>query len=294
MDVGTGVTLVAESVLRALDLDRAVELVQEVCRIPSVLGDEGALAAFLAPSVMRDSAFDEVELQPVLEDRPNAVGHVSFGGGPTVVLTGHMDTKPASHGWSITEPFSGALIDGAVYGHGVMDMKAALACQIVAIERTHLDGEAATKAVTGTQIDPGTEDPPGGQRHEFVPRLGIGIPRAAPARLLNDVVLYRREVRQPESHHLFPLPVLLEPAAVVTPYVQGDDQQARYRSLGDRQLRHRLLPVADVHRPSEPFGGRHHASLAWYHAMVAARPASKSEKVGRQPSSILILVESIA
>ena len=139
MDVGTGSTFVAESVLRVLDLGRAVELVQEVCRIPSVLGEEGDLAAFLA-SVMRGSAFDDVELQPVVEDRPNAVGHVSFGDGPTVVLTGHMDTKPVSHGWSATEPFSGALIDGAVYGHGVMDMKAALACQIVAIEAVRASG----------------------------------------------------------------------------------------------------------------------------------------------------------
>ena len=51
-----------------------------------------------------------------------------------------MDTKPVSHGWSVTEPFSGALIDGAVYGHGVMDMKAALACQIVAIEAVRASG----------------------------------------------------------------------------------------------------------------------------------------------------------
>ena len=139
MDVGTGSTFVAERVLRALDLGRAVGLVQEVCRIPSVLGEEGDLAAFLA-SVMRESGFDDVELQPVVEDRPNAVGHVSLGDGPTVVLTGHTDTKPVSHGWSVTEPFSGALIDGAVYGHGVMDMKAALACQIVAIEAVRSSG----------------------------------------------------------------------------------------------------------------------------------------------------------
>jgi acetylornithine deacetylase len=139
VDVGTGSTVAAERVLRALDLGRAVELVQEVCRIPSVLGEEGDLAAFLA-SVMRESAFDDVELQPVVQDRPNAVGHVSLGDGPTVVLTGHMDTKPVSHGWSVTEPFSGALIDGAVYGHGVMDMKAALACQIVAIEAVRASG----------------------------------------------------------------------------------------------------------------------------------------------------------
>jgi acetylornithine deacetylase len=133
-------TTVASSVLDALDLDRSVELVREVCRIPSVLGEEGALAAFLADT-MAGSGFEEVELQPVLEDRPNAVGHLSFGGeGPTVVLTGHMDTKPVSHGWSATEPFSGDLIDGSVYGHGVMDMKAALACQIVAMEAVRASG----------------------------------------------------------------------------------------------------------------------------------------------------------
>ena len=81
MDVGTGARRRPASVLGALDLDRAVELVQEVCRIPSVLGEEGALAGFLA-SVMRDSGFEDVELQPVMPDRPNAVGRRSFGDGP--------------------------------------------------------------------------------------------------------------------------------------------------------------------------------------------------------------------
>ena len=138
MDVGIEPT-VATSVLGALDLDRAVELVREVCRIPSVLGEEGPLATFLADT-MTASGFEDVELQPVLEERPNAVGHVSFGDGPTVVLTGHMDTKPVSHGWEVTEPFSGDLIDGSVYGHGVMDMKAALACQIVAMEAVRASG----------------------------------------------------------------------------------------------------------------------------------------------------------
>lgn len=127
------------AVLAGLDLDRAVKLVQEVCRIPSVLGEEGQLAAFLA-SVMRESGFDAVELQPVLAGRPNALGEVRFGPGRRVVMTGHMDTKPVSHGWTRAEPFSGDLVDGAVYGHGVMDMKAALACQIVAIEAAARSG----------------------------------------------------------------------------------------------------------------------------------------------------------
>ncbi len=139
MDVGTGTSEVTEQVLGRLDLDRAVELVREVCRIPSVLGDEGPLAEYLA-SVMRDSGFDEVALQPVLPERPNAIGEVRLGPGRRIVMTGHMDTKPVSHGWEVTEPFSGALIDGSVYGHGVMDMKAALVCQIVAIEGVRSSG----------------------------------------------------------------------------------------------------------------------------------------------------------
>jgi acetylornithine deacetylase len=139
MDLGAGSMAAIRPALDAIDLERAVDLVREVCRIPSVLGDEGSLAAFLG-STMRASEFEDVELQPVIEDRPNAVGHVSFGDGPAVVLTGHMDTKPVSHGWEVTEPFSGALIDGSVYGHGVMDMKAALACQIVAIQAVRESG----------------------------------------------------------------------------------------------------------------------------------------------------------
>lgn len=152
MDVGTGTEAVTDRVLATLDLDRAVELVQQVCQIPSVLGEEGPLAEFLA-STMRGSGFQGVELQPVLADRPNAIGEVDFGPGRRVVMTGHMDTKPVSHGWTVTEPFSGALVDGSVYGHGVMDMKAALACQIVAIEAVRdagldLHGTLAMAAVS--------------------------------------------------------------------------------------------------------------------------------------------------
>src|SRR5450759_2942506 len=87
----------AAPVLGNVDLDRAVELVRQVCRIPSVLGEEGDLAAFLA-DVMRESGFEAVGLQPVAPGRPNAIGEVSFGRGRRVVLTGHTDTKPESHG----------------------------------------------------------------------------------------------------------------------------------------------------------------------------------------------------
>jgi acetylornithine deacetylase/succinyl-diaminopimelate desuccinylase-like protein len=134
------------AVLSHLDLDRVVDLAQEVCRIPSVLGSEGPLAEFLV-SVMKESGFENVALQPVLADRPNAIGEVNFGPGRRVVMTGHMDTKPVSQGWNITDPFSGELIDGSVYGHGVMDMKAALVCQIVAIEAAAQSGVLTSGAL---------------------------------------------------------------------------------------------------------------------------------------------------
>lgn len=138
--------------LATIDTDRLIELVREVCRIPSVLGEEGPLAAFLH-DLMRESGFEATELQPVIGDRPNSLGELSFGAGPRVVFTGHMDTKPVSHGWTAAEPFSGDLIDGKVYGHGIMDMKAALVCQIVAMEALRdsglpLSGTLAMAAVS--------------------------------------------------------------------------------------------------------------------------------------------------
>src|ERR1039458_8225179 len=68
----------------AVDTDRLIELVQQVCRIPSVLGEEGELAGFLH-SVMAASGFEAAGLQPVLPGRPNALGEMSFGPGPRVV-----------------------------------------------------------------------------------------------------------------------------------------------------------------------------------------------------------------
>jgi acetylornithine deacetylase len=139
MTVDTVGPAFAALVLERLDLDRAVDLVRQVCRIPSILGGEGELAAVLA-GVMRKSGFESVELQPALPGRPNAIGEITFGPGPRVVMTGHLDTKPVSRGWQRAAPFSGDLLDGAVYGHGVMDMKAALACQLVAMEAVRASG----------------------------------------------------------------------------------------------------------------------------------------------------------
>ena len=147
-----GADEVARAAIESVDLDLAVELSREVSRIPSVLGEEGPLADFIA-GALRQLGFEQVELQPVVRDRPNAIGELPFGPGRRVVLTGHLDTKPVSHGWTVAEPYSGDLVDGRVYGHGIMDMKGALACQIAALAGLReaglpLAGTAAFAAVS--------------------------------------------------------------------------------------------------------------------------------------------------
>ena len=143
---------VARAAIESVDLHLAVELCREVSRVPSVLGEEGPLAEFIA-GALPELGFEQVELQPVLPDRPNAIGEVPFGPGRRVVLTGHLDTKPVSHGWTVAEPYSGDLVDGRVYGHGIMDMKGALACQMAALAGLReaglpLSGTAAFAAVS--------------------------------------------------------------------------------------------------------------------------------------------------
>jgi acetylornithine deacetylase/succinyl-diaminopimelate desuccinylase-like protein len=76
--------------------------------------------------------FDRVYQQEALPGRANVVGVADSGRpGPTLVLTGHIDTKPVCHGWD-TDPYSGALEEGKIHGHAVMDMKASVACLIEA------------------------------------------------------------------------------------------------------------------------------------------------------------------
>lgn len=155
----SGAGEVARAAIASVDVDLAVDLCRRVSRIPSVLGEEGPLAEFIA-ATMHDLGFEKVALQPVLPGRPNAVGELGFGPGRRVVLTGHLDTKPESHGWTAAEPYSGDLLGGRVYGHGIMDMKGALACQIVALAGL----KDAGLPITGTAAFAAVSDHMGDQR----------------------------------------------------------------------------------------------------------------------------------
>lgn len=146
-------------VSEAVDGDEAVDITREIVRIPSVVGGEGACARALAAR-MAGLGYDSVFLQDALPDRPNVVGIVESGRpGPTVVLTGHIDTKPVCIGWD-DDPYSGRLADGVLHGHAVMDMKGGIGALVeagaaLARVREHWCGTVLVAAVAdhmGDQI----------------------------------------------------------------------------------------------------------------------------------------------
>lgn len=117
--------LSATAALEAVDLDDAVAVTQEIVRIPSVVGEEAELSDALTAR-MRGMGYDEVYQQEALPGRKNVVGVVDSGRpGPTIVLTGHIDTKPVCVGWD-EDPYTGRLDGDRLYGHAVMDMKAGI------------------------------------------------------------------------------------------------------------------------------------------------------------------------
>jgi acetylornithine deacetylase len=124
------VTSLVERPLASVDRRLALDLTQRLVRIPSVVGDEDAIGRALEDA-MRTLGFERVRREEVYPGRANVIGEVDFGPGPSIVLTGHMDTKPVCVGWD-GDPYGGELSGDRLYGHGVMDMKAALACEIVA------------------------------------------------------------------------------------------------------------------------------------------------------------------
>jgi acetylornithine deacetylase len=111
--------------LDVVDRAEAVRLTQEIVRIPSVVGDEAALSNQLTARMGR-MGYDEVYQQEALAGRSNVIGVVESGRpGPTMVLTGNIDTKPVCVGWN-DDPYSGRIEDGRLHGHAVMDMKAGI------------------------------------------------------------------------------------------------------------------------------------------------------------------------
>jgi succinyl-diaminopimelate desuccinylase len=117
---------------RDVSFERAIQFAAEIIRIPSLPGEEGAVAARIVDE-MRTLGFDEART-----DRAgNVIGRIAgTHGAPAVVLCSHMDVVDPGDpdGWE-HDPWGGVIEDGWLHGRGSMDVKGQLALQVYAAAR---------------------------------------------------------------------------------------------------------------------------------------------------------------
>ena len=144
---------------RVREISRAVEarrgdtvrLLQDLVRVPSVTGEEGAVQevverAFRERGLAVDAweatpeevapYLDHVGEQAAYENRPNIVGVRSGrGGGRSILLNAHVDTVASgdTSAWS-RDPFSGEIEGDLLYGRGSCDMKGGLVTHLAALD----------------------------------------------------------------------------------------------------------------------------------------------------------------
>jgi acetylornithine deacetylase len=99
---------------------------------PNPPGDEREVVA-VARDVMSRLGFVAVRTVGMEQERPNLLGEVGGGAGPTLMFNGHLDTKPAGDlsEWA-TGPYDPVIRDGRLYGLGATDMKGAVAAMVYA------------------------------------------------------------------------------------------------------------------------------------------------------------------
>ena len=117
-----------DEVLRRLDDAYTMRLSEEMIGIPSVTGEEEALALYIKEKL--ESYGMETELEYVEPGRPNVYGVLKGSKlGKRLNYNAHTDTVPAGDDWK-TDPFKAVVNDGKMYGRGACDMKTGIACSL--------------------------------------------------------------------------------------------------------------------------------------------------------------------
>lgn len=106
--------------------DRMVTLVSELVKIPSVSGDEAALAQYIEQYCAALGFETEI-------DRHGNLFVFIKGARPgkRLIFNSHLDTVETGEGWS-DDPFSGKIDTDKIWGRGSTDCKGAIGAQIVA------------------------------------------------------------------------------------------------------------------------------------------------------------------
>jgi succinyl-diaminopimelate desuccinylase len=160
--------------LAAVSPERAAELALALVRIPSPTGDTVAVSNRLAEELaglgLEVTQFREFPATPVVIGRlPGG------GGGPTLILNGHLDTVPIPHAPAERR-------DGRVYGRGSLDMKGPLAAGVEALRAAREAGlRFAGDLVLAAH---GLHEAPGGHAEDLAAALRSGALRGDAALVL--------------------------------------------------------------------------------------------------------------
>jgi acetylornithine deacetylase len=163
------------AITRAVEDRRAeaVRLLQNLVRVPSATGEEGAVQE-VVEHAFRERGFavdvwettpeevspykDHIGEQAGYEGRPNVVGvRAGRGGGRSLLLNAHVDTVAGGDAsvWH-RDPFSGEVEGDLLYGRGSCDMKGGLVTHLMALDAlaelgVELQGDVSVAATVGEE-----------------------------------------------------------------------------------------------------------------------------------------------
>lgn len=115
-----------------------VDLVGIDSQVPPY-GDERQVVSFLR-HVVKELGLDDTEVIAAVPERPNLIIRLrGSGSGPSLMLNGHLDTKPVGDALSLWEsdPLVPQERNGRLYGLGTSDMKGAVAAMVYAAAAVH-------------------------------------------------------------------------------------------------------------------------------------------------------------
>src|SRR5829696_6873212 len=124
----------ATGLANRIDERACLDFLSRMARHKSYSETEGerALARFMRDEMTKMGLL--AELTPVETERVNAVGRwAGSGGGKSLLFNGHVDTNPATEGWTV-DPWGGLVDDKFIYGIGVSNMKAGDAAYFCAVK----------------------------------------------------------------------------------------------------------------------------------------------------------------
>ena len=120
--------------------DEAVEWLQDYIRVNTINppGNEIAGAQFLA-QIFDEEGID-YEIAESAPGRGNIWARLEGGNEPALILLHHMDVVPADREYWLTDPLSGEILDGHVYGRGTLDTKTSGILHLAAFIAMHRQG----------------------------------------------------------------------------------------------------------------------------------------------------------